>query len=341
MSNTMVKVMAPGLLYADMAITDDNGHWSIGDVIFPDSTKFIVQATNAKGHNQWNLSFDADAFPTVNPLLFNKSIYKSTKLDDDLEVSYISNEKQRLQYINGVSCILLDEVMVTKKRPDNRVRRSQTFNYKYLDYMEIRSYEGIIPKFAGVSFQGGVPMYGGKPVAFIVDGRGISGYDDSNLGNFSFLPPVISKGKNYDVLYMINQRDKRHIVSAYEVLNQVCPFNFVGDISFSGGVISIRTKDAKEYKDPDYTIKTIRPLGYQRPAEFYSPRYDAGDNGIGEGTDLRETLYWNPSVTINNDKQARFDFFANDVSNTSYTITIEGVTPSGEIVHSVKQIFKK
>lgn len=340
MPETMVKIMAPSLLYADVVITDENGHWSLNNVNFPDNTKFIAQATNAKGHNQWNLSFDADFFPAVYPLITNASHHKSSQLNDDLEVSYISNEKQRLQYINGLASVLLDEVVVAKRRPDQGTRRMQTFNYKYIEFMDIKSYEGILQKFAGISFQNGVPVYKYKrPVTFIVDGVHVSGYDDMSLGRFSYLPEIVGKGQTTDLFI---QQDKRSVISAYAILNQVCPFNLIRDISCSGGVISITTKDEKEYKDdPDYTIKTIIPLGYQRPAEFYAPRYDTGSGGIGEGTDLRETLYWNPSVAIDGNKLAHFHFYANDASNTTYTITVEGVTDSGEIIRASKQIVKK
>ena len=339
MPGSMVKVMAPSILYADIAVTDDSGHWSINNVNFPDSTKFIVQATNAKGQNQWNLNFDTDSFLIINPLTTDVSFHKSSQPDEDLEVSYISNEKQRLQYINGVSSILLDEVVVVKRRPDNSIRRAQSFNYKYFEFLEINSYESIMQKFAGVSFQDGRPMYKQKRVVFIVDGEVITDYDDMSLGKFSFMPEFVGKGKNTD---LFNQYDKRSVVNAYTLLNQVCPFNLVRDISFSGGVISITTKDEKEYgNDPDHTIKTIRPLGYQRPAEFYAPRYDTGSGGMGEGTDLRETLYWNPCIAIDGNKQARFNFYTGDATSTCYTITVEGVTTNGELIHAVKKIEKK
>ena len=339
MANTIVKIMAPSLLYADMAVTDDNGHWNIDHINFPDSTKFIAQATNAKGDNQWNLSFDADVYPLVHSLFSNASFYKPSQLDDELEVSYISNEKQRLQNINGVASILLDEVLVVKKKSDRSIRKAQTFNYKYFEFMEIGSYEGIMQKFAGVTFRDGVPWYKKHPVVFIVDGEVITNYDDMSLGKFSFMPEFVGKGKNTDLFY---QQDKRSVINAYDIVNQICPFNLIRDISHSGGVISITTKDESEYRnDPDYTIKTIMPLGFQRPAEFYVPRYDTGDNGIGEGTDLRETLFWNPSIAFGSDKQARFNFYTGDAASTSYTITVEGVTANGELIHAVKRIGKK
>ena len=137
----------------------------------------------------------------------------------------------------------------------------------------------------------------------------------------------------------------------------MCPFDIVKQIdyirgaealafgggAYKGGIVAITTKDGTELRKgrPDYTIKTFTPLGYQRPAEFYAPRYDTGNGGIGEGTDLRETIYWNPSIAIGTNKQARFNFYTGDAANTTYTITVEGVTQSGELIHAMKKITKK
>ena len=153
------------------------------------------------------------------------------------------------------------------------------------------------------------------------------------------MPGFVGKGKNTD---LFARPDMRSTISAYDILNQICPFNAVRDIGFSGGVISITTKDEDDYRnDPDRTIKTIRPLGYQRPAEFYAPCYDTGNCGIDDGPYLRETLYWNPSIDIDNNKQASFKFFTGDATSTSYTITVEGVTANGELIHTTKKIGKK
>ena len=117
----------------------------------------------------------------------------------------------------------------------------------------------------------------------------------------------------------------------------------IGGGQYKGGVLCITTKDGSEKvsRKSDITLKVVSPLGFQRPAEFYTPRYDAGNGGIGEGTDLRETLYWNPNVAIGSNKQARFNFYTNDASSTSYTITVEGVTANGELIHATKKITKK
>ena len=82
-------------------------------------------------------------------------------------------------------------------------------------------------------------------------------------------------------------------------------------------------------------------MGAQQPVEFYSPRYDQGDCGIEPGNDLRRVLYWNPSVKVGEDGMARFDFYCNDVQNTTYTILVEGVTAGGELIRGTQQVKKR
>ena len=87
-------------------------------------------------------------------------------------------------------------------------------------------------------------------------------------------------------------------------------------------------------------MRTITPLGYQKPAAFYSPRYDVNQAGPDDGTDLRSTVYWNPNVIIE-DGISQFSFFATDIPGTSYTITVEGLTDQGEIIAKSAKIRKQ
>ena len=113
-------------------------------------------------------------------------------------------------------------------------------------------------------------------------------------------------------------------------------------VKAGGGLIAIATKDGTElrYTDTNYNLKTITPLGYQKPAAFYSPRYDVNQAGPDDGTDLRSTVYWNPNVIIEHGK-SQFSFFATDIPGTSYTSTVEGLTDQGEIIAKSAKIRKQ
>ena len=99
----------------------------------------------------------------------------------------------------------------------------------------------------------------------------------------------------------------------------------------ANGVIAIYTKKGAAPVDTkDYITKIItkRVFGFSTCREFYSPQYTP-ENIDSPMPDHRTTLYWNPNITIENDK-AEFSFFtADDLSY--YRIIVEGITDNGRI----------
>jgi len=67
--------------------------------------------------------------------------------------------------------------------------------------------------------------------------------------------------------------------------------------------------------------------GYSRVREFYSPDYSAMPP---DPSDYRRTLYWNPSVTTNENGSARIQFY-NNSRNANFSISAEMVTAKGLI----------
>lgn len=229
------------------------------------------------------------------------------------------------------------------------------YNYKYFDKWSITSYDSAIRRFAGISIKPNGLFYRGELVGIFIDGDPIVGWKGPDSGHFSFASDPKTNASDPNTNFstgantMVSASD-----DSYNLLQMMYPFTWVRQIdfippgasagfsSYAGGILSITLKNGTEegFSKRNYTIKKFLPLGFQRAAEFYAPRYDTGNNGMGEGTDLRETLYWNPSITIGSNKQARFNFYTNDAASTSYTITVEGVTSSGELIHAVKKITK-
>lgn len=68
------------------------------------------------------------------------------------------------------------------------------------------------------------------------------------------------------------------------------------------------------------------PLGYQKAAAFYSPRYDLGDKH--EIFDHRNTVFWAPSVKVTGGK-AELDFCNTDQMDYPYIVHMEGLTKNG------------
>jgi hypothetical protein len=72
-------------------------------------------------------------------------------------------------------------------------------------------------------------------------------------------------------------------------------------------------------------------LGYQQPAEFYTPKYDTPEKRNEKTPDLRTTIHWEPVVQANEQGEASFEFFTAD-EPASYTVIIEGLAEDGSII---------
>ena len=72
-------------------------------------------------------------------------------------------------------------------------------------------------------------------------------------------------------------------------------------------------------------VALVRPLGYQRPAAFYNPKFDAPEEYA-----LRHTVYWNPTLRIIKGK-LNFEFIQN--GERELRLNIEGVDDKGKILN--------
>lgn len=77
-------------------------------------------------------------------------------------------------------------------------------------------------------------------------------------------------------------------------------------------------------------IDRRRIQGFARRTAFYSPRYNAAD--LPTDSDLRRTLYWNPSVKTDKDGRANVTFFTNSRPLQLLDITIRGIGNRGEMI---------
>ena len=104
------------------------------------------------------------------------------------------------------------------------------------------------------------------------------------------------------------------------------------------GLIAITLKKGKELEEAYASLEVpgvalVTPLGYQTPAEFYSPAYETEQSRRSDVPDFRTTLYWDPAVQLDSDGQAQVEFFSSDAT-VDYEAIVEGVTDDGEIIRA-------
>jgi hypothetical protein len=109
---------------------------------------------------------------------------------------------------------------------------------------------------------------------------------------------------------------------------------------YSGAVVIKTSRGEVATAPKSYNIARIKPLGFQRPAEFWSPKYETQAEKDSAVPDLRTTIYWNPSVRVEASGECAFEFWTAD-KDTEYQIVGEGVSPDGKILEVRRTITIK
>lgn len=111
----------------------------------------------------------------------------------------------------------------------------------------------------------------------------------------------------------------------------------VGDYLFHGIVnIITKTGDFSAVTLPEYATRTFYRV--IDPVErFLAPEYSAAEGKQNRIPDFRNTLWWSPSVRIQNGDSASFEFWSSDISG-DYIIRVNGIASDGSPVSSEKII---
>lgn len=299
--------------------TDKNGYYKFDSIVFTDTTIIMLQAQNAKGKSNTRISLNEIDF---NPYPFDKTNNYKTE-----NIGKIPKEMYKLKYINEITLRemypdynikLLDEIQVFKKEKDNNddghiriYKPSQSIklndtNCNYQSVLQVLS-----SRFAGVKvinknkiiIRGEGSLYSSNEALILLDGMPIS----------------------------VDQLDylSIHDIDVIDVLKG--PETAIFGVRGSNGIISIFTKNTIDFepvpeKIPGTIIKTIQ--GFEEFRNFYSPSYSE-KNIDSDIPDYRETLYWNPSIVVDQENTSVSFFTCDNLAN--YIIKIEGITSSGKI----------
>jgi len=74
----------------------------------------------------------------------------------------------------------------------------------------------------------------------------------------------------------------------------------------------------------------------QLPSPFENPDYSIDGIKNSKKPDFRHTLYWNPFVESTNGQPVNLSFYTSDLCG-EFTVTVEGITTDGKIIHSASQ----
>lgn len=335
-ANAEVGLVIPKMEYAKVVTTDSLGCFSIPLPLLLGRVDCVVMAVNDKGKKQTNLELADEQYPDTYYLI-------DPAASNELTSDVLEEQSWRLISENDWRHILLDELVVTaahRRKPTVETNRVLTAHD--ISKLGITSVDGALQAL-------GVTNYDKLDIR--IDGESIKDLYFTDTETFrAMLTSSLNDGNNYkmknissSLLTMFTDYD----LSIVSIAEGFVSMKNVSNVSIfrnahGNSTVNIRRKpDSSAEKEPSRYVKIAHPLGAQQPLEFYSPRYDQGDCGIEPGSDLRRVLYWNPMVKVDEDGMARFNFYCNDVHNTTYTILVEGVTADGGLIRGTQTVTKR
>ncbi|WP_195596765.1 TonB-dependent receptor plug domain-containing protein [Coprobacter fastidiosus] len=326
-----IIALAPTQNILQMTETNPEGRFMIDNLLFPDSTTFVIQARTKKGFATVDITIDSTAIPkTVHKIPFSND---SVQYMDD----YLANVRDKYYNEGGMRVINLKEIVVKghkiSQENENKSIYSSVMNYSIdsedIERTNANSVYDLLGTIPGVQRSGNQIRIRGNnrpPVVVVDDVMYDAPVDEMEQNENSFGPIGGS------ILESIVVSD----IASLEIMkgSNASIFGSAG----SGGAIIITLKKGAEVKGaPSPGLITIKPLGYTQDVQFYNPKYETPEEKQESTPDLRSTIYWNPFVTIGADGKQEIEFYTSD-NPGSYHIVIEGISADGRVCRYVKDL---
>ena len=331
-ANTMVMLFSPSARLFRTTRTDSVGRFCFENFDAIDTVTFTVRAFSDRGRSKGEVVLSANVLPDVVHHL-EPTVRPVTRAVETASDSALANKmKQRMKFGGGQWEILLNEVGVTTKKKlrgeDNISSRAERkMDYKLIQELNVASLEELLNDMPGVVIdvrEDGqrVAKFRGKELFFTLNGAEIDHMLREDESMFEYMNSYVN-------------------VECIEYLDLV-PATILGlGGSIDQNAYAIRIKENPTLaKKNDLSSVTFKPLGYQVPREFFVTDYSTQEARFANppGTDLRPTLYWNPTIEVDSTGMGSFSFWTNDNYNTIYTIRIEGVSEGGQLIDAMKRI---
>lgn len=301
-----------------LAETDSLGRYLIDGIEFPDSTSFALKAKKEKSITDVELIPDNDEFP-------KSQVFIPLRSKQELAVpnDYFLQSRQKYYTEGGMRVVNLDEVTIkaSKVAKDSEKHFYTGMEDAKFDAAKLEEYPGM-----GVleilSMMSGVQVVGDQ--VSIRNASGPPNFYIDDIESFSM-----------DDITYLNSNDIESI-SVFKGANAAI-FGSKG----GNGVVAIALKKGTVRRaEAPPSLVTCMPLGYQKPLEFYSPKYEVDAEKMNKKADLRTTVYWAPKLM--SDKTGTFSvkFYTADKAD-NYNLILEGITTTGEICRYQTKIIRK
>jgi TonB-dependent SusC/RagA subfamily outer membrane receptor len=300
------------------AKTDTTGSFLIDGIEFPDSTAIFLKAKSKTKLVDVELLIDKDEFPVSKTYIPGNIAFENNPPSD-----YFQMIKEKYYTEGGMMVIDLEEITVkaeAKKSNDMTDFYSgmadSNMNSERIDQLSGLDLLSILSTIAGVQVSGQeVSIRGaqGNPL-FLVDGiETINIEDILYLNSFDIENIAVFKGASAAI------------------------FGMRGG---NGAIAITLKKGVTRQAITAPSLMHIKPLGFQKPTEFYVPKYEVDSIRKQVKPDLRTTIYWNPKLLSDSTGTINIKFYTADKPN-DYNINLEGISKTGEICRFTGIIRRK
>ena len=288
--------------------TDSLGRYLIQGIEFPDSTTMILKAKSKTKLVDVEIIPDNDEFPPINTFI-PEDKYKNA----EPPAKYFQMIKEKYYNEGGMLIVNLEEFTV--KAEEKKTNDMTNF---YASMADTNIDTEKLEEFPGMGILELLAMQPGIQV----NGESVSIRNAS--GNPLFIIDGIETDQIQDVEY----------INSFEIEN-IAIFKGASTSFFGSkggnGVVAITLKKGvitKSITPP--SLIHVTPLGYQKPVEFYVPKYDVDSIRKQAKPDLRTTIYWDPKIQSDDNGSFQVKFYTADQPN-NYRIILEGISNKGEI----------
>lgn len=294
-------------------------------VEFPEGTEIVVQTMTSKDRASNYLEMDTVVYPSLsNAAMVSRGALEwreklqSSENGNDID-AYLrqANEEYLRKY--GIRTVMLGEVTVTAPKVKtykesawySPISSSPPMTAEEIERKNFSSIEAVLLNTSGLTISNGKisTTRSDMPVLIVIDDVPMPDFDVSTL--------------------TVDDIDNLFVIKDYTAMFGIYPG--------TSGALVITTREGFVQRSKSHNIRRFTPLGYQLPAEFYSPRYDTPELQDSPEPDFRTTIYWKPDVHFSQEGEAVVEFYTADTPGT-YRIIGEGVTGSGKLISFKEEI---
>ena len=343
-----VAFVAPSINFKAMGQID-SGYWVLKDIDFPEDTRFIISATGKNGKSTSHMPIMQNDYyaPIMSYPVSPEKVVYTPKYQKIVETIYYSHDEDGEHAMAfELNPVIVTSQLITPKNSPSPIPNYPIRKEWYRDSVDMKPYvrscslgEYVADTYSGLKYRNGA-LWGYQLTA--VSGMGVSSRGMSNREGPVDIYLDRMEVQNYEEAALLDTPVSEFESIIYVSGLSAAPFQFgmkLGQM-FPSPVLMVRTKPHVRTDEIPYNVSQANPLGWQKPARFYSPRYNTQESLKSKEKDNRITLYWNPAVKLDENGEATISFYTSD-SDSQYRIEVEGRSSSRQYHYAEKIIERK